>query len=125
MNLKKAFLILAFTIVSVIALLYGISPSWFASTFLGIDDLGVNLAHILRAVMGLYLMLGFFWLFSAFSSKHQDTAVLTTILFAAGLLIGRILSFIADGQPAGVLIFYAALELMIVPVAWWVYARTP
>jgi hypothetical protein len=34
-------LILAFTIVSIIALLYGISPSWFASTFLGIDDLGV------------------------------------------------------------------------------------
>jgi hypothetical protein len=51
MDLKKGFLILAFATVSVIALLYGIDPSWFARTFLGVTDLSVNFAHILRAVM--------------------------------------------------------------------------
>jgi Domain of unknown function (DUF4345) len=123
MNLKKAFLILAFAMVSIIALLYGIDPRWFARTFLGVDDLSVNFAHILRAVMCLYLALGCFWLFSAFSDAHRDTAILTTILFAGGLVIGRVLSFIIDGQPAPLLILYAALEFMIVPIAWWIYAR--
>jgi len=123
MNLKKAFLILAFAMVSIIALLYGIDPRWFARTFLGVDDLSVNFAHILRAVMCLYLALACFWLFSAFSDAHRDTAILTTILFAGGLVIGRVLSFIIDGQPAPLLILYAALEFMIVPIAWWIYAR--
>ncbi|MGB2931595.1 MAG: DUF4345 domain-containing protein [Methyloceanibacter sp.] len=123
MNLKKAFLLLAFAMVALIALLYGIDPSWFASTFLGVDDLSVNVAHILRAVMCLYLALGFFWLFSAFSDTHRNTAILTTMVFAGGLVSGRLLSFAVDGQPAPILVFYAALEFMIIPVAWWIYAR--
>ena len=123
MKLKKAFLIIAFAMVSIIALLYGLDPAWFARTFLGVDDLSVNFAHILRAVMCLYLALGCFWLFSAFSDKHRDTAILTTIIFAGGLVIGRLLSFIVDGQPAPLLIFYAALEFTIIPLAWWIYSR--
>ena len=123
MNLKKTFLILAFAMVSIIALLYGIDPPWFARTFFGVDNLNVNFAHILRAIMCLYLALGCFWLFSAFSDRHRDTAILTTMVFAGGLFIGRVLSFIIDGQPAPLLILYAALEFMIVPVAWWIYAR--
>lgn len=73
MNLKQGFLILAFAAVSIIALLYGISPAWFARTFLGVNDLSVNFGHILRAVMCLYLALGCFWLFSAVSDTHKDT----------------------------------------------------
>jgi hypothetical protein len=72
MSLKKAFLMLAFAIVSIIALLYGIDPPWFARTFLGADDLNVSFAHILRAIMCLYLALGCFWLFSAFSDTHTE-----------------------------------------------------
>ena len=123
MQLKKAFLILAFTVVAIIALLYGISPSWFASTFLGVNDLGLNLSHILRAVMCLYLALGCFWLFSAFSDTHRDTAILTTILFSGGLVTGRIVSFVVDGQPAPLLMIYAALEFALVPIAYWIYTR--
>ena len=40
-----------------------------------------------------------------------------------GLLAGRVLSLILDGQPAPLLTFYAVLEFVIIPVAWWVYAR--
>ena len=123
MQLKKAFLILAFTVVAIIALLYGISPSWFASTFLGVNDLGLNLSHILRAVMCLYLALGCFWLFSAFSDTHRDTAILTTIVFSGGLVTGRIVSFIVDGQPAPLLMIYAAMEFALVPIAYWIYTR--
>ena len=47
MQIKKAYLILAFATVSIIALLYGVSPSWFASTFFGVTELNSNFAHIL------------------------------------------------------------------------------
>jgi hypothetical protein len=121
--MKKSFLILAFAIVSIIALLYGISPAWFARTFLGIDELSVNVAHILRAVMCLYLGLGLFWLCAAFSDKHRNTAVLTTIIFAGGLVIGRIVSVIADGQPSPLLMIYGVLEITLIPVAYWIFTR--
>ena len=124
MQMKKAYLILAFAMVSIIALLYGISPAWFARRFLGVTDLSLNFAHILRAVMCLYLALGCFWLFSAFSDTHRNTAVLTTILFAGGLVTGRLVSFIVDGQPASLLMIYAAIELAIVPIGYWIYTRS-
>ncbi|MEZ5898483.1 MAG: DUF4345 domain-containing protein [Hyphomicrobiaceae bacterium] len=120
---KKAFLYVAFAMVAVIALLYGISPAWFARTFLGIDDLSVSVAHILRAVMCLYLALGGFWLYCALNDTHKDVAILTTMLFAGGLVTGRLLSFFADGAPAPLLIFYALLEAAVIPVAWWVYRQ--
>jgi len=121
--MKKSFLILAFAIVSIIALLYGISPTWFAHTFLGVNELSVNFAHILRAVMCLYLGLGLFWLCAAFSDKHRNTAVLTTIIFAGGLVIGRIVSVIADGQPSPLLMIYGVLEITLIPVAYWIFTR--
>jgi hypothetical protein len=121
MKIKQAFLILAFVMVAIIALLYGVSPQWFARSFLGVVDLNLNVAHILRAIMGLYIGLGLFWLFAASSSKHRNTAVLTTVIFAAGLVSGRIVSLFADGLPSPLLVFYTVIELALVPVAYWVY----
>ena len=121
MAIKKYFLILSFFSVSSIALLYGINPHWFARTFLGVAELDLNLAHILRAVMGLYVALGLFWLVSAFSATHRNTAVLTFMIFCAGLLVGRIISFFADGSPAPLLQLYIAIEASAVPAAYWVY----
>ena len=121
MDLKKGYLILAFAMVSVIALLYGIDPSWFAGAFLNVTDLSENFAHILRAVMCLYLALGAFWLFCAMKDRHKNIAILTTIVFAGGLVVGRLLSFALDGLPSPLLIIYAGLELVIIPVAWWIY----
>lgn len=120
MRLKMAYLIFATLTVWAIALLYGIDPSWFADTLLGVPDLNLNLAHILRAVMGLYIALGCFWLFAAFNSALRDPAILTTIVFAGGLVAGRLLSFAVDGWPAPLLIIYAGLELAIIPVALWI-----
>jgi len=121
MQLKKAFLIGAFVAVTIIALLYGVSPSWFAATFLGVTDLNLNFAHILRAIAGLYLALAAFWLYAAFNDKYRDAALLTTILFAGGLAAGRCVSLILDGQPAPVLLLYGVMELAVVLVAYWVF----
>ena len=89
MKIKKYFLMIAFVAVSIIALLYGVSPRWFAQTFLNVPEMPLDFAHIHRAVMCLYLALG---LFSAFSDKYRNAAVLTTVIFAGGLVTGRLIS---------------------------------
>jgi hypothetical protein len=123
MPIKKYFLIFAFCAVSVIALLYGVSPRWFVATFFGLQELDPNIAHILRAVMGLYLALGGFWLYAAFEPRHRNTAILTTAVFSGGLVSGRIISLFAEGRPAPLLLLYVAMELTLVPLAIWVYRR--
>jgi len=123
MALKKTFLIVAFGMVLIIALLYGISPQWFGRTFLGIEQLDRNIAHILRAVMGLYIALGLFWLYSAFHAPFRNVAILTSALFAGGLVTGRIISLAIEGTPAPLLIFYIIAELTLAPLAWWIYTR--
>jgi hypothetical protein len=121
MNIRQLFLIVAFALVSVIALLYGVSPQWFGRTFLDLPQLDPNIAHILRAVMGLYIALGLFWLYAAFHAPFRNAAILTTAIFSGGLVAGRIISLFSEGFPAPLLAFYIVAELLLAPVAWWVY----
>jgi hypothetical protein len=123
MQIKKFYLVFAFVAVAIIALLYGVSPSWFARTFLDVRDLDVGFAHILRAVMGLYLALGLFWFYAAFHDRYRDVAVLSTVIFCAGLVSGRLISLVADGRPAPLLLLYVAMELAFVPIGLWVLKR--
>jgi Domain of unknown function (DUF4345) len=121
MKIKKYFLVFAFCVVSVIALLYGVAPQWFSATFLDVQKLDLDFAHILRAVMGLYLALGFFWLYAAFDDRYRNAAILTTVLFGAGLVAGRLVSLVADGRPSPLLMAYVVIELALVPTAIWVF----
>jgi hypothetical protein len=121
MKTKQLYLIFAFVAVSIIAVLYGISPDWFARSFLGVESLNNNLAHILRAIMGLYLAFGFFWCLSAFDDRLRSPAVLTTVFFSAGLVSGRLLSLAIDGKPSALLLFYMAIEFTLIPVAIYIY----
>ena len=118
---KQGFLVFAFVTVLTIAALYGISPQWFAQTFLDLPSIPLDVAHVLRAIMGLYLALGLFWLSAAFSDRYRNAAVLTTVLFAGGLVAGRLLSLLVDGRPSPILLVYVAMELVLVPVAVWVF----
>ena len=100
MNLKKALLIFSFFAICIIAFLYGVSPRWFFETFLlESQPPSVDQSHILRAVMMLYVSLGLFWLWSAFSDKYRDAGILVLSIFCGGLVAGRILSVIVDGMP--------------------------
>lgn len=121
MNIKKAFLITAFVMVLIIALLYGVNPQWFGETFLGINALDHNIAHILRAIMGLYIALGAFWLYAAFHAAYRNIALITTVLFAGGLVAGRLVSLVMDGPPAPLLVFYIIAELSLAPLAYWIF----
>ncbi|WP_428311792.1 DUF4345 domain-containing protein [Hydrocarboniphaga sp.] len=123
MRIKQGFLLLSFVLVSLIALGYGLSPSWFARRWLGVSTLDANLSHMLRAVTGLYLGFGLFWLYAAFDARYRQAALLTVLVFTSGLCAGRIVSYFVDGPAAPLLQFYLLLEVAIVPVAWWVFRR--
>jgi Domain of unknown function (DUF4345) len=121
MQIKKHFLLLSSLTIFAVGSLYGVSPHWFSRTFLGVSQLDHNLAHILRAMMCLYFGFALFWLSAAFSDKYRNAALLTVVLFPAGLVIGRILSLVADGQPSWLLLVYLFAELIQAPVAYWVF----
>lgn len=124
MHLKKGLLVLAFITICIIALLYGISPQWFFETFLVSSQLpGIDQSHILRAVMMLYIALGLFWLYSAFSDKYRDAGIVVLAVFCGGLASGRILSVIIDGAPSPILITYIFMELSLVPICIWLLRR--
>jgi hypothetical protein len=72
----------------------------------------VNLAHILRAVMGLYLALIIFWILGALKEHLRQAALYSMVVFMLGLAGGRILSLIVDGVPHWLLLLYLALELL-------------
>ncbi|SHG77431.1 DUF4345 domain-containing protein [Ferrimonas marina] len=120
LRLKQGLLVIAFATVSVIALLYGVSPGWFFATFLDSPiPPSVDQAHIMRAVMMLYLALGLFWLWSAFSDRYRDAGALVLCLFCGGLVLGRLVSVVVDGWPSPILVFYIVLELLMVPICLW------
>ncbi|MGH8444851.1 MAG: DUF4345 domain-containing protein [Solimonas sp.] len=121
MRLQRIYLFLAFFMVAGIALLYGLCPEYFAGHFLGVDPLDVSFKHILRAMMGLYLAFGFYWLWSAFDASRAMTGLVTILIFDGGLLAGRLLSLAVDGMPAPLLQFYTALEVGIFVVTFGVW----
>lgn len=124
MQLKKILLVLSFVTICVIALLYGVSPQWFFETFLvNSQEPSIDQSHILRAVMMLYMALGLFWLYCAFSDKYRDAGIIVLSVFCGGLVAGRILSVIMDGMPSPILILYIFMELSLVPVCIWILRR--
>jgi hypothetical protein len=124
MQLKKVLLVLSFVTICFIAALYGISPQWFFDTFLVTSQMpSIDQSHILRAVMMLYVALGVFWLYCAFSDRYRDAGIIVLAVFCGGLVAGRILSVIIDGIPSPILILYIFMELSLVPVCIWLMRR--
>ena len=94
-----------------IALSYGLIPEKSLNYLFDIPVSEINLIHILRAVMGLYLALILFWFIGAFKIQLRQVALYSLVVFMFGLAAGRILSLIFDGIPNWLLLVYLALEL--------------
>ena len=109
----RAFLIFCTVGLVPIALGYGANPSFTLDALFGISVDTTNLAHIMRAVMGLYLGMAIFWLYGAFESSLTGAALAACAVFMLGLAAGRLLSFALDGLPHWLLIVYAALEILL------------
>lgn len=104
-----------------IALGYGAEPSSSLPLLFGITVDTVNLTHILRAVMGLYLAMVALWVWGAFSDAMEGPALVACAVFMLGLAAGRILSFTLDGLPHWLLVVYAVLEIALGLVALKLY----
>ncbi len=76
-----------------------------------------ELTHIFRAIMGLYLAMLMFWIAGAFKSAFTNAALWSLFLFMAGLAAGRLLSFLVDGLPDFLLVFYFLAEILFAALA--------
>jgi hypothetical protein len=96
-----------------IALGYGAKPSASLDALFGITVDTTNLAHIMRAVMGLYLGMVVIWVWGAFKKQMTAPALVSCAVFMLGLAAGRLLSIMVDGMPHWLLVVYAALEIVL------------
>jgi len=97
----------------VIALGYGIDPAAILPMALNVTVEGIDLTHIFRAVMGLYLAMIVLWILGALRASLTKAAVIAEVTFMFGLAAGRALSIIIDGMPSVLLVIYAVLEIVM------------
>lgn len=111
MNSQGLFLLAASVGLTPIALSYGLMPHYSLSFLFGIDAQAVNVAHIFRAIMGLYLALALFWVVGALNQQITLPALYSLVVFMLGLALGRSLSIVVDGMPHWLLVVYLVLEV--------------
>lgn len=111
MNKQKIFLLLATAGLIPIALSYGFNPKASLAFLFDIEVNSVEVTHIFRAVMGLYLATAVYWVIGAFIPEHTRGALINLVIFMFGLGLGRVLSILVDGSPNGVLWLYLLLEV--------------
>ena len=109
----RAFLIFCAVGLVPIAMGYGAMPSASLDALFGITVDTVNLTHIMRAVMGLYVGMVVLWLWGAFSLSMRAPALVACAVFMLGLAAGRLLSFLLDGMPHWLLVVYFVLEVIL------------
>ena len=111
-NLQSVFLLVAAAGLIPIALSYGLLPGTSLPWLFDIDASGVNLRHIFRAIMGLYLALVCFWIAGALRPALRAPALCSLVVFMLGLALGRLASLISDGWPHPLLVVYMLLEFV-------------
>ncbi|MDN3699890.1 DUF4345 domain-containing protein [Vibrio artabrorum] len=111
MKPQSIFLFVAVLGLTPIALSYGYAPVVSLDYLLGIDASPINVTHIFRAVMGLYLALALFWIAGALLKKYRLPALYSLVVFMLGLAAGRVISLLIDGMPHWLLVVYLLLEL--------------
>jgi len=114
MGQARLYLLISAAGIVPIALSYGLDPGQSLPWLLQIHPNGVNLIHLLRSLMGLYLGLVVLWLAGAWrGGALLRTALISEIVFMAGLAAGRLLSLLLDGWPSPVLILYTVAESVL------------
>lgn len=121
--MAKAYLIFAGILVIPIGMIYGLAPVKVLPMVLDITVEGTDQIHIYRAIMCLYISMGLFWIMSAFREEWIAPAIITTVFFAGGLVLGRLISLFIDGIPSLLLIIYIVLEALMIPIALIVYKK--
>ena len=112
---RNLHLLLSGIIVISAGCVYGGHPSYLMPTVLGFEVNALELKNMLRAIMGIYIGIGAFWLLGAYRTKLWYAATLSNVLFMGGISFGRIVSTIFDGVS---MLFTPALILELLFFAW-------
>ncbi|MEP0264649.1 DUF4345 domain-containing protein [Dokdonia sp.] len=116
--IKNAQLGISAIIVLSAGLMYGLHPSKILPIVFGFEVQDLELKNIFRAIMGLYLVLGIYWIIGIIKPKHWQTATIINVLFMGGLAFGRIISTIFDGISSQYMI---GLILELLFMIWGIY----
>ncbi len=111
MSKESVFLLVAAAGLTPIALAYGLLPATTVPMLYGVEIDSVNIVHIFRAVMGLYLAMVIFWVMGATREPLRLAALYSLVVFMGGLAMGRLLSLLVDGIPVAPLVIYLVLEV--------------
>lgn len=95
--MKNLHLTLSAIIVISVAFVYGANPSVILPYFFDFTVENLELKNIFRAIMGLYLAFGGFWLYAVKNESYWKMATISNILFMGGLATGRFISLMLDG----------------------------
>lgn len=119
MNIPKNLnLLLSGIIVIIAGLVYGGHPTVWMPMILDYNVDSLELKNMLRAVMGIYMGIGVYWLIGAFKPKFWNGATLCNILFMGGISFGRIISTFFDGVSV---LLTPALFLELLFFVWGLY----
>ena len=118
MSKESIFLLVAAVGLTPIALAYGLVPAITVPMLYGVEIDSVNVTHIFRAVMGLYLAMIVFWILGATRESLRFAGLCSVVVFMGGLAMGRLLSLFLDGIPGALLVIYLLLEVGFALVAF-------
>ena len=115
---KNLNLLVSGIIVIIAGCVYGGHPSYLMPLLLDYQVEALELKNMLRAVMGIYMGIGLFWLLGAYKIKLWYAATLSNVLFMGGISFGRLVSTIVDGVSIP---FTPALILELLFFVWGLY----
>ncbi|MDF4202494.1 DUF4345 domain-containing protein [Maribacter sp. SA7] len=115
---KNLNLFLSGIIVIIAGVVYGGHPAYVMPELLGFEVVDLELKNMLRAVMGIYMGVGLFWILGSFKANLWYAATLCNMLFMGGISFGRIVSTAIDGVSP---LFTPALFLELLFFGWGLY----
>lgn len=98
--------------IGLVGLTYGICPSKVLPLLFTFKVESVDLNHVFRAVMGLYVGFATYWIIGIFKLEHWRNATLSSVIFMGGLAFGRIVSIIIDGVPSVAFLVGTIIEIL-------------
>ncbi len=119
----KNYLIFTSILIIPIGMIYGVSPVKVLPMVLDISVEGTDQIHIYRAMMCLYVGMGIFWFMSALRDDWIAPAIISTLFFAGGLVVGRLISLFVEGVPSLLLIVYIIMEVAMIPIGLFIYKK--
>lgn len=98
--------------ICIVGLSYGLWPEKVLPFLFDFKVESVDLNHVFRAMMGLYLGFATYWIIGIFKEEHWRGATLSSIVFMGGLAIGRMVSILIDGIPSVVFLIGTVVEIL-------------